>query len=257
MTAAAPLVLIPGMLCTGRLFGPMLRVIEQRGYAGPAEVVVCADDSVEMVARTVLATTDQPPVLVGHSLGATVAMAAARLYPDRVAGIVTLCANPRPPRSAQHALWASLRRRAEAAGTPSVVAEETIDTWLGAAEDTSSRRALCRDMVAETGLDRFLAQLSAQHHRIDERPSLRASNVPMLAVSAAADQLIGADAAAEAALSRRTRALRLPQAGHLAPLTAPGPVADALVHWLEDPDGPHSPHRSTAPHVGAAEGSTP
>ncbi len=52
-------------------------------------------DTVDELARQLLYQHPQPALWVGWSLGGQIAMAAARLAPEQVVGVVTLCAFPR------------------------------------------------------------------------------------------------------------------------------------------------------------------
>lgn len=79
------LVLIPGLLSDARVWRPLAE-------ATPGSAVFHADatqdGSIEAMARRVLDNTSGPLIVVGHSMGARVAMEVARQAPDRVTHLV-------------------------------------------------------------------------------------------------------------------------------------------------------------------------
>jgi pimeloyl-ACP methyl ester carboxylesterase len=94
---AAPVVLLPGLLCTARLYAEQIPALWR---LGPVTVADHArDDSMAAIARRILA--DAPPrfALAGLSMGGYVAFEIVRQAPDRVARLALLSTSARldPP----------------------------------------------------------------------------------------------------------------------------------------------------------------
>src|SRR3954449_6515221 len=76
------LVLVPGLLCTQALFGPQIAAL------APSRRIMVADhtrdDSMEAIARRLLADAPERFALAGLSMGGYAALAVMRLAPERV-----------------------------------------------------------------------------------------------------------------------------------------------------------------------------
>src|SRR5262245_9989800 len=98
MTAAKPdslpIVLVPGLLCTPRLYLEQLPALWRYG---PVVVVDhTRDDSVAAIARRALAQVTGPFGLIGLSMGGYVAFEMQRQAPERVAKLALLDTTARP-----------------------------------------------------------------------------------------------------------------------------------------------------------------
>lgn len=230
-------VLVAGTQCTEAALRDT--AVELAGaYDVPVSVRVVAKNGLDAAADAVLADGD-PALLVGHSLGGTVCLAAARRHPDKTLGMVLVATNPRPPTRAQQGAW----RRQEALAVdrgPRAVVEELLPRLLG--DDDGSREwreaaDTCREMAERTGLGGFRRQLAVQRDRIDERIALRSCPVPVLAVSAGSDRVVPAGAVEElAGAAPRGEHAVLPGAAHMVPLQDPQALARVvLLWWPADP----------------------
>jgi pimeloyl-ACP methyl ester carboxylesterase len=99
-----PLFLLNGIFCSTHYFEPMIdrfapeRAVVAWDYPGHGRSEVLADpwtlgigrlaDDAE---RVLTAVTDEPAVVIGHSMGVRVALELYRRVPDRIRGIVLLC----------------------------------------------------------------------------------------------------------------------------------------------------------------------
>ncbi|MGW3481937.1 alpha/beta fold hydrolase [Rhodococcus indonesiensis] len=230
-TAPFTLVFVPGMQCTEDTFAPVVNYLRGRfGERVPTTIRPVRAYSLEEAVDDLLGTGDRI-VPVGHSLGGTVALAAARLAPHRVPALATVCANPRGPRPTQRAAWndqISRVARGELAGC----IDEVLPQLVGDASPDLAARV--RAMMEATGELRYLQQLQIQHQRIDERPALADFDGPVLAVAAENDRLIPVPVATEIAdTAPRGTSTVVPGAGHMLPLEQPATVAIALGSWVE------------------------
>lgn len=242
-----PMVVLPGMLCSPRLFGGSDRC------PGDRRVVHLPLDgaSVDACVDAVLAVAPRRFALLGHSLGGVVAMALARRAPQRVLGLALLATSALPPTDAQHGAWAATRADLAGGVRAREVQRALLPVLLRAGGDPAGRVALVAlgmaDDVGEAALD---AQLAAQATRVDERPALARVAVPTLVLVGAQDVLTPPERAREiAALVPGAHLEVVGGAGHLAPLDAPGAVASAVRGWLlrTGSAAGDGPGRGTAP----------
>ena len=225
--------LIPGMQCTAATFAGVAARLEDR--LGPAVRVETMPVSAASLDRAVERLLDlgRYVVPVGHSLGGTVAMAAARLAPERVPALATVCANPRGPRPTQRTGWQDHIFRVARGGFADCV-DELLPRLCGPTADPDVR-ATTRAMMEETGPTGYLRQLHIQQQRVDERPALATYTGSVLAIGAEHDRLVSPASAHEIAdTAPRGRATIVADAGHMLPLERPAVVADAVADWIDD-----------------------
>jgi len=238
MKTVPPIVLIPGMQCTEQMFTPLISALRHTLPEASVHVRPIIHDDLGSAAAASLEGVRKPAILVGHSLGGTIAMATARMFPDRVAGLALLCANPHGPRPDQIEYWQKMQSDVAAGNSDEVVNRTVSQLLLGEqtkapGEDFSDWRTACRAMAGETGNENFLAQLKIQLARIDECPALSQFRGPVIAIAAENDSLVKVeDAKASAGAAPDGQFEILPGASHMMPLTSPGSLAAALTEWI-------------------------
>lgn len=247
--ARRPLViLLPGMQCTELTFSDMVPLVQRALPAVAFEVAIVHASDLDAAVTDVLEVIGDrmSAVLVGHSLGASVAMATARTHPEAVVGLACVCANPRSPTSEQRAWWLELRERSREmpAAEWAEFNESILDLWHPSASSARPEhdqsdpnhvalRRRSRRMIDDTGREVLRAQLGVQLSRRDERSGLAAFGKPVLAVAGARDLIVDADRLAEIADLGGGRFVLVEEGDHLTPMSAPAPLADALTSWLE------------------------
>jgi pimeloyl-ACP methyl ester carboxylesterase len=225
-TDGEPLVLLPGMNCSARLWSGV--------DLGPVWTPALTEP--DLVAQVGRLLDELPPrfALAGLSLGGIVAMALVRTAPERVSRLCLLSTNPYGPTEQQLAGWRRERGRL-ASGTTAREIQRDLLPLLLTAESLASRPDLVDTTLTladETGID-LDAQLALQATRIDERPGLRTVSCPTLVLAAREDRLCSVDRHREiASLVPGAQLQILERAAHLSPVERPDAVASALSAWF-------------------------
>lgn len=227
-----PLVLVPGLLCTARLYAPQMTALAAEGR--PVVVADHASDAtIPAIAARLLAAAPARFALAGLSMGGYVAMEVMRQAPERVARLALLDTTARPDTEEQTAN----RERQIAlarAGRLAEVAAALFPMFVDAARETDAAlRDTVLAMAAETGAEAFERQQRAIMGRIDSRPHLAAIVCPTLVLVGAGDRLTPPERAREIGeLIPGSRLEIVVGAGHLPTLEAPDATTAALRTWL-------------------------
>src|SRR5690348_15369159 len=99
MIPVLPLVLVPGLLCSARLYASQIAALWQFGPLTVADHR--RDGTMEAIAKRILA--DAPPhfALAGLSMGGYIAFAILRMAPERVGKLALLDTSARPDTAEQ------------------------------------------------------------------------------------------------------------------------------------------------------------
>jgi pimeloyl-ACP methyl ester carboxylesterase len=228
-----PLVLLPGLLCDRRLFGPQLPALA----AGGRRVLVpdpTGEDTIEaLAARVVAGAPSEPFALCGLSMGGYVAQEVVRQAPDRVARLALLDTRARadsPEEGARRRGLIELAERGEFRGvTPRLLPLLVHRERLADGPLTG----LVLAMAAAVGRDAFVRQQRAIMARRDYRPLLPAIRVPTLVLCGREDAITPPEMHLELAAAIPDATLVVvPNCGHLAPLERPAAVTAQLLAWL-------------------------
>ena len=228
---ALPIVLVPGLLVTARLYAEQIPALWRLGPVTVADHT--RDDSMAAIARRILA--DAPPrfALAGLSMGGHVAFEIVRRAPERVARLALLSTSARldPPEVTE-------RRRGQIAlaqdGRFGAVADMQFPLLVHRSRvDDEGLQSLVRLMADETGVEAFVRQQTANIARADSRPDLATIACPTLVVAGDGDELIAPEHSAEIADGiPGARLVTVAECGHLSTLERPAQVTAALTEWL-------------------------
>ena len=232
VSEALPIVLIPGLLDSARLYAEQLPALWRLGPVMVADHT--RDVSMAGIARRILCGAPPHFALAGLSMGGYVTFEILRQAPERVARLALLDTTARPDTPEQ-----SAARRAQMALAAEGRLTEVLDASFprlvhhARRHDAALRRVL--DLMAEeVGAAAFIRQQRANMERADSRPMLGSIRVPTLILVGEGDELTPPDRAAEMARAiPGAREVRVPDCGHLSTLERPHEVTRALLDWLE------------------------
>jgi len=231
MIDAVPILLVPGLGCSPRLFAPQLPGLWQFGPVSIADTRRGA--SMENIAGRILDAAPPRFALAGLSMGGYVAFEIMRQAPERVLRLALLDTAPRADRPEQ-----SERRDAQIAmvreGRFAEIPELLFPLMVHPEHQPDAElRDIFWRMFHENGPDAFIQQQEAIKGRPDSRPSLGAVSCPTLVLVGDSDQVTPPDAAREIADGiPGARLVIVPRSGHLSTLEQPVAVTQALADWM-------------------------
>lgn len=227
----SPLVLLPGLLNTRRVYAPQVEALADIADFTIPEL--WHHDTMAAMAEAVLASAPPTFALCGFSMGGYVAFEIFRRAPERVERIALMDtqAGPDSPETAA-------RRRGFIKQTqigrfhgihptllpqlvhPSRVADESISQPL-------------LDMAGEVGGDGFVRQQQAILGRADSRPLLVEIDRPAVVIVGRQDLVTPLPRAQQMAADiANARLVVIEDSGHMTPLEKPAEVSAALRRWL-------------------------
>lgn len=175
------------------------------------------------------------PLLCGHSLGGLVALRAAARDRERFAGLVVCGAHAKSPSDDERLQWAGWMTRADGLG-PARFANQYLETALS--QDTIDQPDSPFDrLVDEAAAQSIIASkaaLLAMMARVDALAPLERQPVPLLITGGAEDRFTPPEALLRMGLGiEGAQFVRVPHAGHLAPVDNPEFFANALLRFLQ------------------------
>jgi pimeloyl-ACP methyl ester carboxylesterase len=231
MSEPLPTLLVPGLLCTARLYAAQIPLLWSFGPVMVADHR--RDDSMAAIARRILEHAPPRFALLGLSMGGYIAFELLRQAAARIARLALLDTTARPDTAEQSARRRTLIEQTTAGGFDRV-ADQLYPALVHPDRlSDAALRAEVRCMAAETGAEAFVRQQTAVMQRRDSLPDLVAIACPTLVLVGEADQLTPPERAQEMAAGiRGARLVVVPASGHLSALEQPERVNAALVEWL-------------------------
>jgi pimeloyl-ACP methyl ester carboxylesterase len=232
MAEHPPLVLIPGLLASARLYAAQIPALWRYGPVMVADHT--RDDSMGAIAAGILATAPPRFALAGLSMGGYVCFEIVRRAAERVTRLALLDSSARPDTPE-----ASQLRRAQIelaqSGRFAAVTEQQFPRLVHRdRQGDRALRALVETMADEVGPQAFVRQQRAIMTRADSRPSLAAITCPTVVIVGEGDVLTPPELAAEMANGiRGARLISIRDSGHLSTLEQPEAVNGAMTAWLE------------------------
>ena len=231
MTRHTP-ILLAGNMCDGRLWPAQVRA----ALPGAMDADLTRDDTVVGMAHRTLASVEGMLLPVGFSMGGIVALAMARLAPERIAGMVLLDTNAGADLPERAALRPRQQADVRAGGLERIIIDELKPNYLAASRrsDGDLLEEL-RAMALALGPEVFVRQSEALRTRADQRDVLPTLSVPIFVGCGDEDRLCPPEWHAELAATARDAVLHVvPDAGHTMPLERPEALAPLLATWTAD-----------------------
>jgi pimeloyl-ACP methyl ester carboxylesterase len=233
MDNTMPILLVPGLAGSPRIYGPVVPAMWRFGPVTVANHV--RDESIGAIARRILAEAPPRFALAGHSMGGYIAFEIMRQAPQRVAKLALINTQARPDTTE-----ATARRRGHIARAKAGEYHAVLDELFPGFVHPSRRaegalRQLVRDMGDDIGPEAFVRQLTAIMGRPDSRPTLAWIKCPTLVLTGDEDNTILNSLSKEMADGiPGAKLIILPDCGHLPQVEQPQATADALVEWLRN-----------------------
>ena len=231
MDPTMPILLVPGLVSSPRIFAPVVPALWRLGPVTVANHI--RDDSMGAIARRILAEAPPRFALAGHSMGGYIAFEIIRQAPERVAKLALINTQARPDTPEATARRHGQMARAQAGEFHAVLDELFAGFVHPSRRDHADLRQLVHDMGDDIGVDAFIRQQTAVIGRPDSRPTLAAISCPTLVLTGDQDNTIPNSLSVEMADGILGAKLTiLANCGHLPQPEQPQATVDALVEWL-------------------------
>ena len=231
MDQTTPLLLVPGLASSARIYAPVVPALWRFGPVMIANHI--RDDSMAAIAARVLAEAPPRFALAGHSMGGYIALEIMRQAPERVARLALINTQARPDTPEATARRRALMERARRGELRAVREESFPELVHPSRRDDADILKLVHAQDEDVGIEGYLRQQTAIIARVDSRPTLSAIRCPTLVLTGDADNTIPnafskemADAIAGA------RLVILERCGHLPQAEQPEATVRALTEWL-------------------------
>ncbi len=226
-----PILLVPGLACSPRIYAPVVPALWRFGPVTVANHI--RDDNMGAIARKILAEAPPRFALAGHSMGGYIAFEIMRQAPERVAKLALLNTQARSdtPEAGERRRGQIVRAKA---GEYRAILDELFAGFVHPSRrDDASLRQLVHDMGDDVGPEAFVRQQMAIMTRTDSRPTLAWIKCPTLVLSSDEDKTVSNSLSTEMANGiPGAKLVIVPNCGHLTPPEQPQPTAEALVEWL-------------------------
>lgn len=227
-----PLLLLPGMMCDARLFGPQIEALS--GDYPLMTMPIGGKGNMVELARAVLEVAPPRFALLGLSMGGIVAMEMLRQAPARVDRLALLDTNPRAETEEKRASRTPQMEAAAQGDLARIMRDEMKPNYLA---DGPRRRAildLCMAMALDLGPDVFIRQSRALRDRVDQSEVLRRYAGPALVLCGREDTLCPVERHDYMhALLPRSHLQIIENAGHLPTLEQPEMTTAVIRRWME------------------------
>jgi pimeloyl-ACP methyl ester carboxylesterase len=231
MDNTMPILLVPGLVSSPRIFAPVVPALWRFGPVSVANHI--RDDSMGAIARRILAEAPPRFALAGHSMGGYIAFEIVRQAPDRVAKLALINTQARPDTPEATTRRRDMIARARAGGYRAILDELFPGFVHPSRLGEASLRQLVHDMGDDIGVEAFVRQQTAIISRADSRPTMATITCPTLVLTGDADNTIPNSLSVEMAQGiPGARLTIIPDCGHLPQVERTQACADALVEWL-------------------------
>jgi pimeloyl-ACP methyl ester carboxylesterase len=233
MDDTMPILLIPGLASSPRIFQPVLSALWRLGPVTIANHI--RDDNMGAIARRILAEAPPRFALAGHSMGGYIAFEIMRQAPERVAKLALINTQARPDIAEATTRRQGMIARAGKSEYRAVLDELFPGLVHPSRQGDAALRQLVRDMGDDIGPAAFIRQQMAVIGRPDSRPTLAWIKCPTLVLTGDQDNTIPNSLSMEMASGiPGAKLVVLPNCGHLPQVEQTQATTDALTEWLRN-----------------------
>jgi pimeloyl-ACP methyl ester carboxylesterase len=231
MSESVPIVLVPSLNGSARLYAPQLAELWRLGPATIADHT--RDDTMAAIARRLLDSAPPRFHYIGLSMGGYLAFEIMRQAPERVLKLAVLDTSARADVAEIRELRRERMLLAES-GRFDAVIETTWEPLVhpslrGGGALKAIHVAMCRDV----GPQAYVRQQKACLARVDSRPMLGAIRCPTLVIVGAEDEPTPPELAEEIAGGiPGARLIKVPECGHFSTIERPEIVTRELIAFL-------------------------
>jgi pimeloyl-ACP methyl ester carboxylesterase len=233
MSDAPPLLLLPGLMCDARVFAAQTSAFSNAS----ALAGFGATPSLPEMAENALAAAPERFLLLGHSMGARVALEVWRRAPTRVLGLALVSTGVNGLKPGEVEKRHALRDLGRSRGM-----EALVDTWLPPMIAPANRETNRENrdvysgihaMCVEQGLAAYTAQAEALINRPEVESLLPTINCPTLVCTGAEDGWSPPDQHRTMVAAIATATLSVVEgAGHFLPVERPEGLNAAMATWM-------------------------
>lgn len=224
------LVCLPGLMCTKDVFGDLTDRVKDARVMLPLSSADFAK-----IAAGLAHDLPRDAVLCGHSMGAYLALAIARLVPEKLRGLILISGAATADSAQAAAMRAKTAEWAQRKGVEALAAAQAQGLLAPANRERDDFRAMLLEMGREVGLETFALHQAALAGRPDQTDTLAHVACPTLILTGTEDSVTPPDAARAMADALPDARLHLiPGAGHMPPLEAPEAVGAHVIAFLDE-----------------------
>jgi pimeloyl-ACP methyl ester carboxylesterase len=231
MDNTMPILLVPGLVSSPRIFAPVMPALWRLGPVTVANHI--RDDNMGAIARRILAEAPPRFALAGHSMGGYIAFEIMRQAPARVARLALINTQARPDTADATVRRQGMIACAQSGGYRHVLDELFSGFVHPSRQDDAALRQLVYDMGDDIGMEAFVRQQTAIIGRPDSRPTLAWIKCPTLVLTGDLDNTVPNSLSMEMAGGiPGANLVVLPNCGHLPQVERTHATVDALTDWL-------------------------
>ncbi|MBT3851555.1 MAG: alpha/beta hydrolase [Gammaproteobacteria bacterium] len=225
------LVMIPGMMCDGRIFSPQIDELSDSIKISIADI--SGHSSVEELASEVLKNSPPKFHLLGHSMGGIVAMEMCSQEPSRIEKLVLMDTNPKAELEEVKAMREPQIQAAKQGKLLDVMRDEMKPNYLADTEDKERILQICMDMAISIGPEVFIKQSKALQSRLDQQNTLCSIDFPVLLICGSSDILCPVERhELMHSIINDSELKVINNAGHMPSLEQPQETTEVLKKWL-------------------------
>jgi pimeloyl-ACP methyl ester carboxylesterase len=233
MDNSLPILLIPGLVSSSRIYAPIIPALWRFGPVTVANHI--RDDNMAMIARRILAEAPPRFALAGHSMGGYIAFEIMRQAAERVAKLALINTQARPDTAEASARRRALIARARDGGLHDVIDELLPLLVHPSRAGEADLRRLFHDMGDDVRAEGFINNQTAIIARADSRPTMAAIKCPTLVLTGDRDVLIPNTLSKEMAEGiAGAKLVIIPDCGHSPQPERPQATIEALLEWLRN-----------------------